>query len=134
MSIDRLTRVNQLLKQEIAESLFRVVNEPGADMAAVTVTRVLTSSNLRHTRVFVSIRGDEETRTKLFNLIKHHRKQIQQGIAKHIVLKYTPQISFELDLSIEQGDHILDLIAKLENESPETFAGNNQPEETPPHD
>jgi len=134
MSVDRLTRVNQLLKQEIAESLFRVVNEPGTDMAAVTVTRVVTSSNLRNARAFVSIRGDEETRQKLFNLIRHHRKQIQQGIAKHIVLKYTPQVTFELDLSIEQGDHILGLIAKLENESPEIFAGNDDAEEPTNHE
>lgn len=121
MSIDRLTRVNQLLKQEIAESLFRVINEPGADIAAVTVTRVITSSNLRHTRVFVSIRGDETTQTQLLNLIKSHRKEIQQGMAKNVVLKYTPQISFELDHSIEEGDHVLNLIAKLEDENPETF-------------
>lgn len=136
MTIDRLTRVNQLLKQEIAESLFRVINEPGADMAAVTVTRVITSSNLRHTRVFVSIRGDEEKSHALLNLIKHHRRDIQQAIAKHIVLKYTPQISFELDHSIEQGAHVLDLIAKLEDESPDVFedTGDSGDEESARHD
>lgn len=121
MSIDRLTRVNQLLKQEIAESLFRVVNDPGADIASVTVTRVVTSSNLRNAKVYVSIRGDEAHQEQLLNLIKHHRKEIQSNIAKHVVLKYTPQVSFELDHSIEKGDHILNLIAKLEDENPGNF-------------
>lgn len=114
MSIDRLTRVNQLVKQEVAESLFRVINDPGADIAAVTVTRVVTSANLRNARVFISIRGDQETQNRLLNLIKSHRRDIQASIAKNIVLKYTPQVSFEVDHSIEQGDHVLDVIARLE--------------------
>lgn len=121
MTIDRLTRVNQLLKQEIAESLFRVVNDPGTDIGAVTVTRVTASSNLRNARVFVSIRGDEEKQTALLNRLKHHRKDFQASIAKNVVLKYTPHVNFELDHSIEQGDHILNIIAKLEDEHPETF-------------
>jgi len=126
MSIDRLTRVNQLLKQEIAESLFRVVNDPGADIAAITVTRVETSSNLRSARVYVSIRGTETEQMRLLNLVKNHRREIQGGVAKHVVLKYTPHISFELDHSIEQGDHILNLIAKLEDDNPETFASQDE--------
>lgn len=121
MSIDRLTRVNQLLKQEIASSLFRIFNDPGADIAAVTVTRVETSSNLRNARVFVSILGDAAKQEHLLNLLKNHRKEVQGAIAKHVVLKYTPHINFELDHSIEKGSHVLDVIARLEQEHPETF-------------
>ncbi len=129
MTIDRLTRVNQLLKQEIAESLFRVFNDPGADIGSVTVTRVVTSSNLRNTRAFISIRGDEARQHELLNLIRSHRRDIQACIAKHVVLKYTPHVTFELDHSIEQGDNVLNLIARLEDEQPETF--NAEPEGSP---
>lgn len=127
MSIDRLTRVNQLLKQEIAESLFRVINDPGADIASVTVTRVETSSNLRNTRVFVSIRGDEARQQRLLNLIKSHRKDIQGNIARHVVLKYTPHVNFELDHSIEQGDRVLNLLAHLEDEAPPSPEPTDEP-------
>lgn len=121
MSIDRLTRVNQLLKQEIASSLFRIFNDPRADIAAVTVTRVETSSNLRSARVFISILGDAARQEQLLNLLKHHRKDVQAAVAKNVVLKYTPHITFELDHSIEQGSHVLDVIAQLEQEHPDTF-------------
>ena len=116
MSIDRLTRVNQLIKQEVAETLFRVVNDPGADIAAVTVTRVAVSSNLRHARVFVSIRGETDRQQELLNLIQRHRKEVQTALARHVVLKYTPQLTFELDHSIEQGDRVLHLLAELEDD------------------
>jgi ribosome-binding factor A len=60
MRPQRLTRVNQLLKQEVAEQLFRIMHEPGFDAAACTVTRVITSSDLRHARVLMSIRGEPD--------------------------------------------------------------------------
>lgn len=124
MSIDRLTRVNQLLRHEIADSLFRIFNDPGVDLAAVTVTRVETSSNLRNARVYVSIRGDEHQQRELLNLLKQHRKEVQSAVARHVVLKYTPHINFEIDHSIEEGAHVLDVIARLEQEQPDVFEEN----------
>ncbi|HMO50563.1 MAG TPA: 30S ribosome-binding factor RbfA [Kiritimatiellia bacterium] len=121
MSIDRLTRVNQLLKQEIAETLFRVVNDPGSDIGAVTVTRVETSSNLRSARVYVSIRGEPARQEVLLRHLRGHRKEIQQSVSRHVVLKYTPQLTFEIDHSLEDGDHVLNVIARLEKEHPEQF-------------
>ncbi len=122
MSIDRLTRVNRLLKQEIAETLFRVLNDPGADLGALTVTRVETSSNLRNAHVFVSIRGDATVQSALMARIQRHRRDVQEAIARNVVLKYTPHLNFELDHSIEVGNHVLDVIAKLEQEQPEVFS------------
>lgn len=127
MSIDRLTRVNQLLRHEIAESLFRIFNDPGVNLAALTVTRVEVSSNLRNARVYVSILGDEQQQHELLNLLKQHRKEVQTAVARHVVLKYTPHLNFELDHSIEEGAHVLDVIAQLEQEQPEVF---EEPQET----
>jgi ribosome-binding factor A len=75
MRPQRLTRVNQLLKQEVAEQLFRIMHEPGFDAAACTVTRVITSSDLRHARVLVSIRAEPDRQQELLGLISRHRKE-----------------------------------------------------------
>ena len=48
-----------------------------------------------------------------------HRHEVQAAIAKDVVMKYTPHVSFHLDESIAQGDHILKLIADLEAEHPD---------------
>ena len=70
MSIDRLERVNALIKREIGESLFHIMNDQAFDLAAVTVTHVITSRNLRTARVLVSIRGDEEKKTRMLGLLR----------------------------------------------------------------
>lgn len=113
MAIDRIKRVNELLRREIGETLFRVMTEQNFDLSAVMVTRVVTSRNLRHARVMVSIRDHQEERERMLSLLKRHRSEIQALINRHLVLKYTPKLSFELDTSVERGDHILDVLGAL---------------------
>lgn len=130
MRPQRMTRINQLLRQEIAEYLFRLVNEPGFDPARVTVTRVLTTADLRQARVMISVRGTPEEQEAALALIRRHRVELQDLINRHIKMKYTPQLHFEIDHSIAQGDHVLSLIAEMEAEHPEWTQ--SPPEEKPP--
>lgn len=119
MSADRITRVNELIKREIGMALFRVITEQAFDLAAVTVTRVITSPTLRDTQVFVSIRGSENERARMLGMLRRHRGQIQKLIAANIKLKYTPRIDFRLDLSIEKGDRILHVLSALDGGGPD---------------
>lgn len=128
MASKRITRVNELLKREIAEFLYRLINEGGFDMSAVTVTQVVTASNLRNARVFVSIRDHVLEREAMLDTISSHRHAIQQHINKTTRLKYTPQLTFELDESIEKGDRVLNLIAELEEEYGEPPPDTTDPE------
>ena len=119
MSSNRLTRVNELLKREIAGAMFRVMdNAVDFDPGAVTVTHVVTNSDLRGARVFLSIRGDEFQREKMLKAIWKHRKDFQEVIAKNVVLKYNPHLHFAMDNSLREGDRVLGLIAELEKKNP----------------
>ncbi len=119
MSTSRITRINELIQHEIALQLYRVINDPAFDPAAVTVTHVFTGSDLRHSKVLVSIRGTPERQRELMGIIQHHRRELQGVVGRHVVLKYTPQLSFELDPSLAQGDRVLGLISQLEDEHPD---------------
>jgi ribosome-binding factor A len=119
MAVPRLTRVNELLKREIASSLFRVMAGQDFDLAAVTITHVFTSSDLHSARVLVSIRGDEAARGRLLHQLHQHRGDIQHLISKAVILKYTPQLTFVHDPSLAEGDHVLRLIEDLEARHPD---------------
>jgi len=114
MSVDRITRVNELLKREIGDLLFRVMQANEFDLAAVTITRVSTSKDLRDARVYVSILGHEAERPHMLALLRRRRGEFQRRINKDVTLKYTPRLTFELDTSVEEGDHMLAVLAKLE--------------------
>ena len=59
MKADRITRVNELIRRELGVQLYRIINRPNFDAAAVTFTHVLTSVDLRNCRVLVSIRAPQ---------------------------------------------------------------------------
>ncbi|NQU40562.1 MAG: 30S ribosome-binding factor RbfA [Lentisphaerae bacterium] len=117
MSIDRITRVNELLKREIAAAFYKILPPEGrVDMAALTVTHVTTSRNLRYARVMISILGHEHERGTILREIRNHRVEIQQWINHNVKLKFTPRLDFHLDTSVEQGDHVLGLLQSMEDE------------------
>jgi len=114
MSSDRITRVNEILKREIAEDILRIMANTEFDLAAATITHVVTSRNLRHARVLVSIRGEDEQARKMLSALKRQASEIQRRINRNLDLKYTPKLQFELDSSIEQGHKVLDLLDEIE--------------------
>lgn len=116
MSVDRLTRLNELLRRELADALFRVMQNERFDLAAVTITRVVLGRDLRDARVHVSIRGHQNERPRMLALLHRHRAEFQRRINKDLAMKYTPRLTFELDTSLEEGDHVLAVLAKLEAE------------------
>ncbi len=120
MKPDRLIRVNELLKREIGEYLSRAVTleRDGFDRSILTVTHVMTASNLHTARVLVSIFGHEKERASILSRLERHRPGLQRHIGDTIALKYTPRLSFELDTSLSEGDRMLSLLNTLEGKAP----------------
>lgn len=114
MSRQRMIRVNALLKRELASALFRIIHEAGFDLAAVSITGVDVGRDLRTARVRVSIRDHREERAGILNLLRRHRVEFQEQLRRHVILKYIPKLVFELDESIEQGNHMLEILQRLE--------------------
>ena len=132
MSVKRLVRVNELIKREVATALYRVMNEKGFDLSAVSVTHVITSSDLRTARVLVSIRDHEKQRNSMIAQIQHHSGAIQSFVGKNVIIKYTPKLTFELDESVEQGDRVLQIISEMESPADAPGPGDQDPESGAP--
>ena len=114
MKADRITRVNELIRRELGVQLYRLVNRADFDAAAVTFTHALTSVDLRSCRVLVSIRGEPAEQERMLAVLKRHRVEFQEAIGQNVVLRYTPQLHFVLDHSVEQGDHVLQILQQME--------------------
>ena len=113
-----MTRVNELLRREIGEALYRLVNDQGFDLSSITVTQVEVTRDLREARVLVSIRDHEGERDRMMGQLRRHRAEFQELIAKHLTLKYTPRLMFQLDPSIEKGDRLLSLLSEMDAAAP----------------
>ena len=130
MSIDRLERVNALLRREVGEALYKVFAGDPIDLASITVTRVEVARNLRNATVAVSVFGHDHERGAILRKIANKAKDLQALINRDLFLKYTPRLRFELDGSIERGDHILDVLSHLDE--PPAAEGHASPDAQPP--
>ena len=111
----RIERMNSLIRQEISELLQRQVKDPRLG-SFITVTEVDTSTDLKHAKVFVSQIGNAEEKQKVLNGLASASGFFRRELAKNLKLRYMPELSFHWDDSIEQGDHILQLIDEFTSE------------------
>ncbi len=120
----RIERVNSLIRQEISELLQRQVKDPRLGNL-ITVTEVSTSPDLKYAKVFVSRIGNEEEKQETLSALASASGFFRKELAGRLKLRHIPELSFKWDDSIEQGDHLLQLIDKVtseKNHSKTTFS------------
>jgi len=111
MSYKRSERVGDLLKREIGNIVERGLKDPR--IGFVTVMKVEVSADLRHARVFFSVFGDQRVQEETQRGLKSAKFFIQGEIGRRLRLKYTPELTFQFDHSVEYGLHIDNLIRTL---------------------
>ena len=119
MSVDRLERVNSLLKRVIAEGVFVVMQGDTVAPGLITITDVHCGKDLRDATVKVSVFGDDALKETALQHLQHNARRFQQIINREVKMKFTPRLLFQLDRSIEKGDEVLAILEKLENGKPD---------------
>ncbi len=116
---DRLLRVNELLKRELGE-LFERHIAPMLKAGLITVTSVKTTPDLRHAAVSFSVLGAPDGGEHALRCLLAQRKFLQDQLAHHVTLKFTPVLQFKLDRTGAKADNVLHLLdeLKLPDEEP----------------
>jgi ribosome-binding factor A len=107
---DRMRRVNESVREVLGEALLEL-KDPR--IGFVTVTSVVTSPDLRHATVYVSVLGSERRRTATLKGLSAAHGPLQAALARQLRLKRTPQLTFEYDPSVERGVRMTQLIDEL---------------------
>ena len=113
MGVDRLERVNSLLKRVIAENMFSVMQGDTVQPGLITVLGVECGKDLRDANVRISVFGDDALKETAIQHLKHNAKRFQAAINREVRLKFTPRLNFQLDLSLEKGDEVLAILNNL---------------------
>jgi ribosome-binding factor A len=111
MSFKRADKVSEAIKREISVMLTQEVKDPGIHF--VTVTAVETTDDLRHAKVFVSILGDEKTRQETMKGLERAKGFLRSEIGKRLQLRYTPDIQFHHDKSLDHAMKINGLLKQI---------------------
>ena len=112
MASNRIGRINEEIQRELS-TLLRTVKDPRLQNALVTITHVDTTSDLRYARIFISAldKGQEKDMMKgLRSAAGYLRRELGAALR----LRYTPELQFIADDSIQQGAHILEMLRNPE--------------------
>lgn len=78
---------------------------------SLTVTEVRVSPDGKAATVFVVPLGHSEKQDAVIAALNRHTKFIRGELSRKVHLKHTPAITFEVDVSFDQGDKIEQLMS-----------------------
>lgn len=110
-SPQRVQRLREFIREEVSDILHRGTKDPR--IGFVSVTDVELSNDLRHAKVYVSVLGSEEERTRTMDALQRAVGFVRSELAKRLRTYHTPEIQFRLDTSIERGTRVLQLLREL---------------------
>ncbi len=108
----RALRVNQVLRQVLAEELERLA-DADERLRMVTVTAVETAADLRHARVYLSSLSDDAAEA-----LAERRRQLQRQVGRQVRMKRTPQLEFGVDPAIVAGGRVDDALRRIRGQGP----------------
>ena len=111
MPANRIHRINDEIQRELAAQL-RSLKDPRVS-GMVSITRVDTTNDLRYARVYVSVLNKDQEKDVLRGL-KSASGFLRRELGHALQLRYTPELQFIGDDSIQHGAHILELLRREE--------------------
>ena len=107
MASNRIGRINEEIQRELA-SLIPTVKDPRVT-GMISVTAVDTTPDLKYAKVYISVL-DKSDSTQVLKGLKSASGWLRRELGRALQLRYTPELTFVRDDSIDKGAHILDML------------------------
>ena len=110
---NKLERTNDDVRYVLSQLLPRVKDPRVQQGELISITRTEVTGDLRYCKVYVSVLG--ELNEKDFKRgLRSAAPWLRRELGGALKLRYTPELIFELDKSIEHGAHMSALIDALD--------------------
>jgi len=115
MPSNRISRINEEIQRELSGQL-RQLKDPRISQAGmVSITHVDTTSDLRYAKIYVSLLDKSQEKDVLKGL-KSASGFLRRELGRALQLRYTPELQFIGDDSIQHGAHILEVLRQVERD------------------
>ena len=107
MPSNRIGRINEEIQRELA-ALIPTVKDPRVS-GMISVTAVETTPDLKFAKIYISAldKGGEE---QVLKGLKSASGYLRRELGRSLNLRYTPELTFVRDDSINKGAHILEML------------------------
>ena len=116
MASNKLARTNDDI-QIVLSKLLREIKDPRVQQGMISVTRVETTGDLRYAKIYVSAL-DKSKEKDILKGLKSASGFLRRELGHALQLRYTPELQFVADDSIQYGAHILEVLRDPEKVKP----------------
>ena len=113
----RQRKVADSVQKLVSVVIDRRVKDP--DKGFVTVTKVRMTRDLKIASVYFTVLGDEEQRDRSLEVLTRAKSYIRSEIGPELKMRFTPELRFFIDDTMEQAQRIDELIASIKKEESE---------------
>ncbi len=110
----RSEKVANLIQKEISQMLVKSIKD--LRIGFVTITRVTVSEDCRFAKVYFSVAGTLAEKESSMKGLDSAKGYVRKELGRRIRLRYTPEIMFQFDPSIEYAIHMEELIQSIHQE------------------
>lgn len=114
MSSRRTAKVAEAIRQVVSTAILFGLRDPRVQH--VTILRVETPVDLRTSKIYVSVLGDEKTQRLTMKGLDAACGYLQSKIAEALDLRFTPVLTFILDQGVKKSIEASRLLRKLDLE------------------
>lgn len=103
------TRVNGEVQRELSNIIRNEIKDPRIH-PMTSIIEVNVTPDLKYCKAYISVLGNENEQKETMEGLKSAVGYIRKQLAHTLNLRYTPEIQFFLDQSIEYGIHMSHMI------------------------
>ena len=115
MASNRISRINEEIQRELSEQFRRLKDPRVSQTGMVSITRVDTTGDLRYARIYISAL-DKSQEKEVLKGLKSAAGFLRRELGRSLQLRYTPELLFVADDSIQHGAHILEVLRQVEQQ------------------
>ena len=107
-------RLEGIIRKNISDIIQFSLKDP--NVGFVTITDVSVTNDHSYAKVYCSFLGKDERAAAGLKALNRARGYIRTELSKRLDIRRTPELSFVLDKTMEQGKHIDEIIARIHKE------------------
>ena len=113
----RTERLNSLIRRDLSDLIRNEVKDPRV-AGEVSVTRVDTSADVQHAKVFVSVYGTLREKEDAIAGLEDASGFIRRQLRGRLETRNVPMLRFILDDTLDEGNEMLRLLDSLADQMP----------------
>ncbi len=120
--MERMDKINQMMKREVSDIIQKELKDPRLEF--VTITEAKVTKDLQHAKIYYSVLGNQEKMEKAAEGLNSARGFVRKLVGQRIRMRYTPDIEFVFDQSIEYSARIEAALEEINHEQRKNHQNN----------